>query len=42
MRNHLRENPQITDEINANLRNMLLAKPDQAVVEEEEAEPEAS
>ena len=42
VRNHLRENPQITDEINANLRNMLLAKPDQAVVEEEEAEPEAS
>ena len=42
VRNHLRENPQITDEINANLRNMLLAKPDQAVVEEEEPEPEAS
>ena len=43
VRNHVRENPQITDEINANLRNMLLAKPDQAVVEEEEeAEPEAS
>ena len=42
VRNHLRENPQITDEINANLRNMLLAKPDQAVVEEEEPESEAS
>ncbi len=40
VRNHLRENPHITDEINTNLRNMLLAKPEQAV--EEAEEPEAS
>ncbi len=40
VRNHLRENPHITDEINTNLRNMLLAKPEQAV--EKAEEPEAS
>jgi len=34
VRNHLRENPDITDEINTNLRNMLLAKPDNATGKE--------
>jgi len=42
VRNHLRENPEITEEINRNLRNMLLAKPEQAAAEEEAEETEAS
>jgi recombination protein RecA len=36
VRNHLKENPEITDEINGNLRKMLLSKPEQATSEEVE------
>lgn len=38
VRNHLRENPEITEEINRNLRTMLLAKPKQEDAEVEETE----
>ena len=38
VRNHLRDNPEITEEINRNLRSMLLSKPERVEAEDEESE----
>lgn len=38
VRNHLKDNPEITEEINRNLRSMLLSKPERVEAEDEESE----